>query len=137
MGRRVRIRGLVAAARLRGVEVPRRSLEPLPWLLFSAGGVTAAMFLPVLMFIFAVAVPLGLVSAPGYDHLHDVLASPVTILVAFGVLTLSLFHWAHRFRFTLYDGLQIKHLNELVALLCYGGAVVGSIVSAYVLLQLL
>jgi fumarate reductase subunit D len=137
MGRRVRVRGLVAAARLRGVEVTRRSVEPLPWLLFSAGGVAAAMFLPVLMFIFAVAVPLGLVSAPGYDHLHDVLASPVTILVAFGVLTLSLFHWAHRFRFTLYDGLQIKHLNELVALLCYGGAVVGSVVTAYVLLQLL
>jgi fumarate reductase subunit D len=117
--------------------VTRRSVEPLPWLLFSAGGVAAAMFLPVLMFIFAVAVPLGLVSAPGYHHLHDVLGSPVTILVAYGVLTLSLFHWAHRFRFTLYDGLQIKHLNELVALLCYGGAVVGSVVTAYVLLQLL
>ena len=115
----------------------RRSVEPLPWLLFSAGGVAAAMFLPVLMFIFAVAEPLGLVSTPGYDHLHGVLASPVTILVAFGVLTLSLFHWAHRFRFTLYDGLQIKHLNELVALICYGGAVVGSIVTAFVLLQLL
>ena len=28
---------------------------------------------------------------------------------------LSLFHWAHRFRYTLYDGLQIKHLNEVVA----------------------
>ena len=115
----------------------RRSVEPLPWLLFSAGGVAAAMFLPVLMFIFAVAVPLGLVTAPGFDHVHGVLASPVTILVMFGVLTLSLFHWAHRFRFALYDGLQIKHVKELVAVLCYGAAAVGSVLTAYLLLRLL
>ena len=114
----------------------KRSIEPLPWLLFSAGGVAAAMFLPVLMFIFALAVPLGLVSAPDHNHLHGVLASPLTILVMFGVLTLSLFHWAHRFRFALYDGLQIKQVKELVALLCYGAAVVGSLVTVYVLLQL-
>jgi hypothetical protein len=25
----------------------------------------------------------------------------------------------------LYDGLQIKHLNELINLLCYGGAILG------------
>jgi fumarate reductase subunit D len=48
---------------------------------------------------------------------------------------LSLFHWAHRFRHTLYDGLQIKHLNEVIALLSYGAAVVGSVATAYVLWQ--
>ena len=47
--------------------------------------------------------------------------------------TLALVHGAHRLRFTLYDGLQIKHLNELIALLCYGGAVVGSAMAAYLL----
>ena len=46
---------------------------------------------------------------------------------------MSLFHAAHRFRYTLYDGLQIKHLNEIIALLCYGSAVVGSVASAYLL----
>jgi fumarate reductase subunit D len=50
-------------------------------------------------------------------------------------VTLSLFHWAHRFRHTLYDGLQIKHLNELVAILCYGSAVVGSAVAVVLLWQ--
>jgi fumarate reductase subunit D len=45
---------------------------------------------------------------------------------------LSLFHWAHRFRYTLYDGLQIKHLNELINLFCYGGALVTSAAAAYV-----
>jgi hypothetical protein len=27
--------------------------------------------------------------------------------------------------------LQIKHLNELIAIMCYGGAVVGSLASVY------
>ncbi len=48
---------------------------------------------------------------------------------------LSLFHWAHRFRYTLYDALQIKHLNELVNWFCYGAAIVGSIVAGYLLWQ--
>jgi fumarate reductase subunit D len=49
---------------------------------------------------------------------------------------LSLFHGAHRFRYTLYDGLQIKHLNEVINVLCYGGAIAGSVWAAYVLLRL-
>ena len=48
---------------------------------------------------------------------------------------LSLFHWAHRFRHTLYDGLQIKHLNEVIALISYGLAIAGSVVAAYLLWQ--
>ena len=51
----------------------------------------------------------------------------------FVLCALSLFHAAHRFRYTLYDGLQIKHLNELINLLCYGGAVVGSVAAGYLL----
>ena len=33
----------------------RRRIEPLVWLTFSGGGVTATMFLPVLAFLFALA----------------------------------------------------------------------------------
>jgi fumarate reductase subunit D len=46
-----------------------------------------------------------------------------------------MFHAAHRFRYTLYDGLQIKHLNAPVAVLCYGGAIVGTAAAAYLLWQ--
>ena len=53
----------------------------------------------------------------------------------FALCVLSLFHWAHRFRHTLYDGLQIKHLNEVVALLSYGTAIAGSTAAAYLLWQ--
>jgi fumarate reductase subunit D len=113
----------------------KRSVEPLPWLLFSAGGVMSALFLPVLVFLFGLAFPLGWISAPTYDDVHSVLRSPLTILVLFVVLMLSLFHAAHRFRYTLYDGLQIKHLNTPVAVLCYGSAIVGTAAAAYVLWQ--
>jgi fumarate reductase subunit D len=111
----------------------RRPIEPLLWLLFSAGGMASAMLMPALVFLFGLAFPLGWLGAPDYDHLRTLMLHPVTRLVLFGVCVLSLFHWAHRFKYTLYDGLQVKHLNELLNTLCYGGAIVGSIVTAYLL----
>lgn len=113
----------------------RASIEPLLWMLFSAGGVLAALLIPILAFLFGVAFPLGWLSPPGHEHLLAVLRHPLTRVALFLLCTLSLFHWAHRFRYTLYDGLQIKHLNELVNVGCYGGAVVGSVVAAYLLWQ--
>ena len=87
----------------------------------------------MLLFLFGVAFPLGLAHAAAATHLRAVFGHPLTRLALVVVCSLSLFHWAHRFRYTLYDGLQIKHLNEIIALLCYGGAVVGSVASAYLL----
>jgi fumarate reductase subunit D len=113
----------------------KRPLEPFLWLLFSAGGVLAALLFPVLLLLFGLAFPLGWLTAPSHAHLLAVLGHPVTRGVLFLVCTLALFHWAHRFRYTLYDGLQIKHLNELINFFCYGGAVVGSAVAGYLLWQ--
>ena len=76
----------------------KRSVEPLPWLLFSAGGVASAHVLPMLVFLFGVAFPLGWISPPTYDELIGVLGNPLTQIALFFVLALSLFHWAHRFR---------------------------------------
>jgi len=116
--------------------VVKRQLEPLLWLLFSAGGVFAALLMPSLLLLFGLAFPLGVLAPPSYVHLRAVLSHPFTLLVLFFLCTLSLFHWAHRFRYTLYDGLQIKHLNEVITLLCYGGAIIGSVAAAYLLLRL-
>ena len=104
-------------------------------MLFSAGGVMSALFMPVLLALFGLAFTLGWVTPPTHEHLLAVLSNPLTRLVLFGLCSLSLFHWAHRFRHTLYDGLQIKHLNEVIALISYGGAVVGSAAAAYLLWQ--
>ena len=111
----------------------KRHPEPLLWMLFSAGGIASAMLMPVLLLLFGLAFPLGWIEPPTYERLAAVASHPVTQLTLFGLCTLSLFHWAHRFRHTLYDGLQIKHLNELVAVVCYGGALIGSGAAAYLL----
>ena len=67
-------------------------------------------------------------------RLSALVTHPLTRLALFVACGLSLVHAGHRLRYTLYDGLQIKHLNELIALGCYGGALVGTIAAAYVLL---
>jgi len=113
----------------------RRPIEPLLWLLFSTGGVLAALGLPILVLLFGLAFPLGWLSPPDHDQISSLLRQPVTRVGLFVLCALSLVHAGHRFRFTLYDGLQIKHLNELVALLCYGGAIVGSVAAGYLLWQ--
>ena len=111
----------------------KRSNEPFLWSLFSSGGMIAALLLPILILLFGLAIPLGWVEAPSYENLHALVRHPLTRLILFGLCSLPLFHGAHRFRFTLYDGLQIKHLNELIAVFCYGGALVGTALSAYIL----
>ena len=112
-----------------------RSIEPLLWLLFSAGGVLAAMLLPVLVLLFGVAFPLGWLSPPGHQQILPLLSHAIARISLFLLCMLSLFHGAHRFRYTLYDGLQIKHLNEVINVLCYGGAIIGSLWAAYLLWQ--
>jgi fumarate reductase subunit D len=111
----------------------KKSIEPFLWTLFSAGGVLAALLIPVHLFLFGLALPLGWLSQPSYQHLLGLLEHPVTRIYLFLLCTLALFHGAHRFRYTLYDGLQIKHLNEVINVLCYGGAIVGSALTVYLL----
>jgi fumarate reductase subunit D len=114
----------------------RRHPEPILWLLFSAGGVLSAMLMPVLLLLFGIVLPLGWMTPPTYQHLLAVLGNPLTRLGLVALAVLSLFHWAHRFRHTLYDGLQIKHLNEVIAIASYGVAVAGSVTAAYVIWQI-
>ena len=103
------------------------------WSLFSAGGMLAALLIPAFLFVFFLAGPLGLMPAPTYDRLISLLKMPLVRLGLFVLCALPLFHWAHRFRYTLYDGLQVKHLNEVIFALCYGGATVGTVIAAVLL----
>jgi len=106
------------------------------WLLFSAGGVVAAVLIPIHLFLFGLAIPLGWIAPPSYEHLLALAQAPLARIYLFVLCSLPLFHWAHRFRFTLYDGLQVKHLNEVIFVLCYGGALLGTVLSAYLLVRL-
>ncbi|HSE09635.1 MAG TPA: fumarate reductase subunit D [Nocardioidaceae bacterium] len=110
----------------------RRRLEPLVWLTFSGGGVIAAVFLPILAFLFVLAFPLGWLSWPDHESLRALVGNPLTALVLLGLFVPMLVHSAHRFRYTLYDGLQLK-ARTAIAVLCYGGALAGSVAAAIVL----
>ena len=111
----------------------KRRKEPFFWTLFSMGGVVAAFFIPVHLFLFGLAFPLGWLTPPSYESLGAIARHPLVRLYLFVLCSLPLFHWAHRFKYTLYDGLQIKHLNEVINTFCYGGAIVGTILAAYLL----
>ncbi len=105
--------------------------EPFWWSLFGAGGVISAFCLPILLVYFGIMVPLEWVEVPSYEYIHE-LVNP--LLVRFGILvliSLSMIHWAHRFRFTLHEGLQLHKYSTIIAYLCYGSAIVVSLFSAY------
>jgi fumarate reductase subunit D len=95
--------------------------------------VVAAVFAPVLLFLFGLALPLGWVSV---DHAEvvDLLSNPLTRLVLLGICAAALLHFAHRFRYTLRDGLQLGRYDLAITGACYGLAMLGSAAAAYVLL---
>jgi fumarate reductase subunit D len=52
------------------------------------------------------------------------------------LIAVPLVHSAHRFRYTLYDGLQLKHLSRPIAALCYGAALAAAVLGAYAIWRL-
>jgi len=103
------------------------------WLLFSAGGVVAAVFIPVHLFLFGLAFPLGWLPQPSYEHLRALAGSPLARIYLFVLCSLPLFHWAHRFRFTLEDGLQLKRFDFVISVFCYGSAIAVAVFAGYTL----
>ena len=111
-----------------------KSNEPIWWSLFSAGGMVAAMIFPILIIITGILVPFGLASDDplNFERIHSAVTQNNYVkLIFFIVITLPLFHWAHRFRFTLVD-VGLKSMSTLISILCYGGAIAGTIASAIV-----
>jgi fumarate reductase subunit D len=90
----------------------------------------SALLFPAIVALLWIAIPLGWVEAPSLAaKVQPVLAR----LVLFVLISFALFHWGHRFRYTLYDGLQLEHLYGLIAIICYGGATLLTALAAYVL----
>ena len=115
-----------------------KSNEPIWWSLFSAGGMVAAMIFPILIIITGILIPFGLAgdNPLNYERIHTAVAHNNYVkLIFFIVISLPLFHWAHRFRFTLVD-VGLKSISTLISILCYGGAITGTIVSAIIFLKI-
>ena len=95
----------------------------------------AAFLVPIHLFLHGIAIPLGWVSADvaGYARMRALFGHPMVKIYLFVLIALPLYHWAHRFRFTLYD-LGLSGLRTPIAILCYGGAVIGTVTTVWILL---
>src|SRR5205809_6620757 len=109
----------------------KRSFVPLFWTLFSVGGVVAAFLIPIHLFLFGLAFPLGWIQPPTYERLLALARLPLVRLYLFVLCSLPLLHWAHRVRYALFDRLQVNHLNELIILATYGGPNAGTLAAGY------
>lgn len=120
----------------RGGGSARRTPEPYLWLLFSGGGVVAALLLPVLVLLFGVLMPLGIVAWPTPEHLRALLDGVLVRVGLVVVVVLCLFHAAHRIRHTSEELFGIARFDPLIALLCYGGAVAGGVVATVLMVEM-
>ena len=113
-----------------------KSNEAFWWLLFGAGGTVAAFLAPLHILLTGIAAPAGWVGeAFEYNRVLALVSHPVARLYLFVLISLPLFHWAHRFRFTLTE-LGLKGDQRAVAILCYGSAILGALLTVAVLLRL-
>jgi fumarate reductase subunit D len=114
----------------------RSAAEPFWWSLFAAGGTVAAFLVPIHILIHGIAAPTGLApeSAVAYERMRALIQSPWVRLYLFILISLPLFHWAHRFRFLLED-LGLHRGRAILAVLCYGAAVVVTLVTIWVLVR--
>lgn len=112
----------------------KRSAQPLLWLLFSTGGMVTALLTPIILLLFGIIFPLELLVPPDRKHLLVVLNYPLVRVVLLGVCVLALFHCAHRFYYILRDGLRLKRPKQINTIICYTGAITGSIIAGYILL---
>ena len=112
----------------------RSSSEAAAWLLFSAGGMASALVVPVLLLLLGLAFPAGLLTPPDHADLLALLLNPLARGALLALCVLSLLHWAHRFRYALFDGLQLTRMRTPINVACYAAAAAGSVWAAIVLL---
>ena len=115
----------------------KRSNAPIFWSLFGAGGMLSALIGPMLVFITGIAVPLGIVLS------RETMSYPRMLALAqnwagkgfvFVLVTLFVWHGVHRIYHTLHD-LGV-HAGAGLKLICYGGALLATVVAAGALLAI-
>ena len=115
----------------------KRSNAPIFWGMFGGGGMLAALFGPMLVFITGIAVPLGILlpaDTMSYERMLPFAQNFIGKGFIFVVIFLFLFHAGHRIFHSLHEvGI---HSGFVAKLICYGGPLVATITAALVLLQL-
>ena len=112
--------------------------EPFWWGMFAAGGMVAAMLIPMHLFVNGLAVHLGLLGPEtgGHEAMRAMISHPLAKIYFFILVVMPLFHAAHRIRFSLYE-LGIREFSISMHYLCYGGALAGTGLAAYIFFHLL
>jgi fumarate reductase subunit D len=83
----------------------------------------SAMLTPALIVVIGFLVAANEV---GFGRLHAIVTNPFGRLVLFGVVSLTFFHWAHRFRHVLID-VGLRRFSLALAATCYLAALAGTI----------
>jgi fumarate reductase subunit D len=86
-----------------------------------AGAGLSAFFMPATIFLTSIAVATGWMTE---EKLRALLANPLVRIYLVVLISLSLFHAAHRLRFVLIDLLTAR---GALSLICYGTAIVGTV----------
>jgi succinate dehydrogenase subunit D len=106
------------------------------WFLFAQGGVIAAILVPIHVLVQGILGPLGIVAVVDrhYDTWIRILGNPIVKLYLLVLIAVPFFHFAHRLRYLLVD-LGVPSARSLPAqVIFYGGAVVITAVTIWVLL---
>jgi fumarate reductase subunit D len=118
-------------------KILKRSNAPIFWGLFGAGGMLSALFVPMMVFITGIAIPLGFLLPAGTMSYPKMLAFAQNFIgkgFIFAIISLSLWFAVHRVYHSLHEfGI---HAGTGAKLLCYGIAMAGTVVSAFVLLRI-
>ncbi len=113
----------------------KRSNAPIFWLLFGGGGMLAALFGTMAVFITGIAAPLGwLGQAMSYQHMLAFARNPIGKLFVLALVALFAWHAAHRILCTLHD--VGVHKGLVSKLCCYGAALVVTLMTTASLLRI-
>ena len=106
------------------------------WFLFAQGGVVAAILIPVHVLVQGILGPLGILPVVDrhYDTWVRVLGNPIVKLYLLALIALPFYLFAHRLRYFLVD-IGVPAARTLPAqVIFYGGAIVVTAVTIWVLL---
>jgi fumarate reductase subunit D len=104
--------------------------------MFAQGGVIAAILVPIHILVQGVLAPLGLVPSVDlhYQSYANALGNPIVKLYLLVLIAFTFFHCAHRFPTVLHHA-GINWGMAWISRLSYGGAILGSLITAYALLS--
>jgi succinate dehydrogenase subunit D len=116
---------------------PKRSVAPVFWLLFGAGGMLSALFGPALIILTGFMIPHGWglpANFGDFPHMLVFARHPIGKLVLLALIALFFWHGAERMFLTLKDMRAGKLL--VLRLMTYGVAGVLTLVTASILLAI-